>query len=378
MDFSKLDQYIDQQPDKGIPCMDVSVFHHGRCVHRHIMGTCDYQKKKPLTEKNLNWLYSGSKVMTMCAVMQLIDRGELSLDEKLGDLIPAFAEMKVMTADGGVVPAKNPILIRHLMSMSAGLDYDLRAPALLEVCRDLEADTATIVNAIAEKPLHFEPGTSYRYSLCHDVMARVIEVKSGKRFSEYLKENIWQPLDMRDITFRDETQEIRDRLVAQFKYDNDTFTSKPDYFVNEYKLSNCYESGGAGIITSAEDYGKFVAALSNKGVSADGHRILSMDSINTWRFTLLPDDILKDTYSKYKIGYSYALGVRSMKHPEWTGAKSPIGEFGWDGAAGAFVLLDPDNEIGLYIAMQVKGCAYAYFDMHLKVRDFVYEILLGK
>jgi len=157
--------------------------------------------------------------------------------------------MKVRDGDG-VRPAKNVMTIRNLMSMAGGLDYDLQSPAVLEATRDQNASTRRVVEAMAEKPLLFEPGEGYRYSLCHDVAAAVVEVVSGMTFGEFAKQNIFEPLKMKDTTFR-ETPENRARLAAQYKAKEEGYEIYP--FRNQYMLTNAYDSGGAGLITQVEN-----------------------------------------------------------------------------------------------------------------------------
>lgn len=376
MNFNDLSAYLDAQLNEGIPGFDVAICHHGEIVYRHMSGTCDYEKKKPVSRDTRYWLYSCTKPITMTAAMQCVEKGLLDLEQAVGYYIPAFQHMTVQTPEG-VRPAQNVMKVKHLMSMTSGLGYSLTTPALLEAMRDQNASTKTLVEAMAKEPLYFEPGTDYKYSLGHDVMGRVIEVVTGETFGGYLKKNIFDPLGMTDSTFR-ETPELRQALAAEFRYDNETHTSKPAPFRNEDILSACYESGGGGLISSVEDYAKFVGAMSCKGVAPNGYRVLGMDAINKMRTPLLTDEIAEKHFSKYKLGYNYGLGVRTMKYPEMCGAKSPIGEFGWDGAAGSFALMDTENEIGIFYAQQVRACNYAYFTVHMKLRDMAYEILLGK
>lgn len=378
MDFSEITHLLDQLPSLGIPGIDLIVYHKGQQVYRHMTGTCDYLRQKPVSEDTLYWIYSMTKPITMTAVMQCVEKGIIGLEDHVSDYIPEFHNMKVRDPDGTVRAATAPVRVKHLMSMTAGLSYDRRMPALLEAMRDPHATTATLVAAMATEPLLYDPGTQYKYSFGHDVAARVLEVATGKTFGEYLKENIFEPLGMKDTTFRAEAPELRARLAAQFKYDKETHTCTPDVFGNEYILSENYESGGAGLITTTADYGKFVSAMS-VAFSAE-HPVLGHAALDLMRTPQLSDEVAGKYFSqiKWNMGYSYGLGVRTMKYPEKSGAKSPVGEFAWDGAAGSHGLIDPDNEIALVFMIQVKGCSYSYEVVYPKIRDMVYEILLGK
>ncbi len=372
MKFDALKQYLSTLPDTQIPCIDLAVFHKGQEVFRYTSGTCDYLRQKPVGEDTLYWIYSMTKPITMTAVMQCVERGLIGLDDAVSKYIPAFEQMNVLQEDGSVRPAKETMTVRHLMSMSGGLDYDLKKPAMLEAMRDKNASTETIVNAIAAAPLCFEPGTSFKYSLCHDVAARVVEVATGMRFGEYLQKNIFDKLGMKDTSFRD-TPERRARLAAQFKRDEAHDCLEIYDFCNRYALSDAYESGGAGLITSAADYGKFVSAMST--AFTDESPLLGQAAINEMRRPQLSDEILEKRYPKYVQGYSYGLGVRTMLHPEREDAKSPIGEFGWDGAAGSMCMIDPDNQIAMCYLTQVMSSRFSYFELLPKVRDLIYSAL---
>lgn len=373
MDFSKLTKKLDELPSKGVPGIDLIVYHMGEQVYRHMTGTCDYLKEKPVTENTLYWIYSMTKPITMTALMQCVERGQIGLDDPVAKYLPAFADMKVQEKDGTLRDAKGPILVRHLMSMTSGMTYNFDNPALLEALRDPMATTEALVNAMAKDPLLADPGTRYRYSFSHDVAARVLEVATGKRFGEYLQQNIFDPLGMKDTTFRAEDISLRRRMAAQWRYNGEKQISTPYSFRNAFIFTPCYESGGAGLITTTADYGKFVAAMST--AFTDATPILKRESIEQMRAPQLTDSML-DRYdpNKVKMGYNYGLGVRTMCHPQ----KSAVGEFGWDGAAGSHGMIDPDNQIAMVYMIQCTSCTYSYEEMFPTYRDMIYEILLGK
>ncbi len=374
MDFSAITNELDSLPSSLIPGIDMIVYHHGKEVYRHMTGTCDYLKKKPVSSDTLYWIYSMTKPITMTALMQCVEKGLVWLEAPVSDYLPEFRDMMVKE-NGALRPAKTVMRVKHLMSMSAGLSYDRQTPALLEAMRDPDASTATLVAAMAAEPLLYDPGTWHKYSLGHDVAARVVEVVTGQTFGQYLQENIFDPCGMTTATFRGESEEIRQRLAAQFKINPKSGTVDPHAFSNDYILSRQYESGGAGLIMSTEDYGKFAAAMS-VAFSAQ-QPLLGQTALDLMRTPQLTDEILATCYSKVKLdmGYSYGLGVRTMQHPEISGAKSPVGEFGWDGAAGSHCFIDPDNEIAMVYMIQVLGCEFSYRELYPKLRDMVYDAL---
>ena len=136
---------------------------------------------------------------------------------------------------------------------------------------------------------------------------------------------------------------------------------------------SCYESGGAGIACTVEDYSKVIDALANGGAGADGARILKPESIAKMSENRLNEQQLKDFHIGGKLEYGYGLGVRTLLDP--TASKSPLGEFGWDGAAGAYVLIDPVNHLSLFYVQAAPDSGTAFSDIHPTLRDLVYDSL---
>ena len=219
--------------------------------------------------------------------------------------------------------------------------------------------------------LHFEPGTRWEYSLCHDILAGVIEVVSGMKFSEYLTENIFKPLDMTRTGFILKPGDEPDMAPAASVNADGSISDLPADCV--YRISKNYESGGAGLISSAEDYVKLVDALANLGMGKTGNRVLSAQSVDRLRKDELTDVMKKDFWRGPD--YSYGLGFRTLVSKE-NGAKSPIGEFGWDGARGCYYFIDTENRLAVFYATQIASeHSFIYDEVHPKIRDMVYEIL---
>ncbi|WP_242855581.1 serine hydrolase domain-containing protein [Ruminiclostridium josui] len=325
MDKSILADYLDSLEAKGIPGCDCVIFHNHKQVFRHTTGFSDAKKTKPLTSANTYWLFSATKLITCTAVIQLIEKGKISLDAPVADYLPEYKHLNVKCGSE-VVPAKNTLTIRHLLSMQSGLNYNLQAPSILKVLKDTnnEATTREIIRELAKEPLEFEPGTHFLYSLSHDVLGAVIEEAAGQKFGEYLDEHILKPIGMKNTGF-ELTADREANMSEQFEFDMDTMTSKPISLENCYKLSNKYESGGAGLISTADDYILFLDAMCNDGVSANGYRVLTRESIDLMRKDQMNDISKKDFDEFGRIGYSYGLGVRTLIEKEKSGSKSPVG-----------------------------------------------------
>jgi CubicO group peptidase (beta-lactamase class C family) len=334
------------------------------------------------------WIYSATKVITCTAVMQLIEQGKIGLYDNLDKYLPEFANMSVMD-NGNILPqfgnigvmnnvkirpAKRKIRIFDLLTMQSGLTYNFRTEEIDRVkqASNNKASTREIIRALAASPLAFDPSERWMYSLSHDVLAVVVETVTGKRFGQYLKESIFEPLGMTDITFS-MSPEQRKRLSAQYQYDFKTKEFKLIGGDNMFVITDEYESGGAGLACTVNAYGLFVDAMCNNGVGANGARILSSESIEQMRTNRLTGQSLEDFKKGGKAGYGYGLGVRTLI--DKSKSKGPLKEFGWDGAACAYVLIDSDNNLGIYMAMHTLMFVTAYFEIHPTVRDLTYEAL---
>lgn len=372
---SILVDYLNSLEEQGIPGCDCVIYHNCKPVFRHIAGYADRDRKIPLAETNVYWIYSATKLITCTAVMQLVEKGLIGLDAPVSEYLPEYRDMQVRCGSG-TRKAKNAITIRHLLSMRSGLNYNLDSPSILKVIERTNgtASTRQIIEALANEPLDFEPGTHFQYSLSHDVLGAVIEEVSGMKLGKYLYDYIFKPLGMKSTGF-DLTPEIEANMACQFEYRADTRSSVPVPAKNHYILTENYESGGAGLYSTANDYILFLDAMCNGGVSADGYRLLSERAIDLMREDQLNGASKKDFDLFGRKGYSYGLGVRVLIERDKSGARSPLGEFGWDGAAGAYALIDTKNRLAVFYIQHVLNCGFVYSVVHPKIRDLTYEMM---
>ena len=375
MDFTKLDKLIDSLPACGIPMCDLAVTYKGELVYRHSSGYSDAELTKPTSADDIYWIYSNTKITTCIAAMRLIEEGKMSLDDRLSKYIPEFESMQVRKQDGSIVPASTPITIEHLFTMSAGFDYN-SAAAPIKAAKEACGSTLDIVKAMSKVPLGFEPGTNYRYSLCHDILAAVVEVVSGMKFSEYTDKYIFKPLGMTNTGFRP-TEEQKKRFSAMYNYHGGINKAILTDCTNLYAFSPTYDSGGAGLYSTVDDYLKLVTTMALGGTSKDGYHLLSPESIKLMQVNRLCDEGRRSFSTTRLFGYGWGLCGRVHVDPVVSHSKSPVGEFGWDGAAGAFNLMDPENQIALYMGTQVKGCQYIYHKIHPEIINIVYEAIKG-
>ena len=366
---------MDSLEEHGIPGCACVIYRDHQPVFRHYAGYADAGKTRPITDTTTYWIYSASKVITCTAVMQLVEKGSIRLDDPVSMYLPEYGNLKVRNGSA-VEQAQNTMTIRHLLSMQSGLNYNLAAPSIIKVLEatDKQATTRQFVKALTEEPLDFEPGTHYQYSMSHDVLGAVIEVVSGLQLGTYLEEHIFKPLGMKNTGFQ-LTPGRKANLSDQFEFRPDTMSSVPVSSENIFAPSKRFESGGAGLISTAEDYVLFLDAMCNDGTSADGYKLLSREAIDLMRTDQLYEVSKKEFAVLLKDGYSYGLGVRTLVDKEKSGARSPLGEFGWDGAAGAYALADVNNRLAIFYAQHVLGCGYAYEVVHPELRNLTYEML---
>lgn len=215
---------------------------------------------------------------------------------------------------------------------------------------------------LAQVPLLFEPGTQYKYGICHEVLAALIEKLSGEKFGEYLKKHIFHPLGMNNTAFTLDKLENK-ALANQYRY---TGKDKPLTCLGP---DNCLippilkESASGGLISTVDDYMKFQQALSN------GEQLLSRCIINLMRLDQLHGS-QRDGYGYTNIGMGYGLGVRTVINQAKCGSPVGFGPFGWGGAAGTYGSIDLENNLCIFYAQHV-------FDTedlrtHNRIRNVIY------
>lgn len=384
MDFEKLKSFMDSLTDWGIPGNSAVVYKDGKKVFEYCSGYSDLENKIPMTADDLIYIYSCSKIATVTAVLQLYERGRFLLDDPLYEYIPEFKDMYLASGE----KAKKSITLRHLFTMTAGLTYNTETAAFDKARKITNGrmDTLSVIRCLAEDPLVFEPGEHWNYSLCHDVLAAVVEVISGKPFSEYVKENIFDALDMNSSYYHLKSED-KNRLSKQYIYDtDDTKTivrlenSRAGNGVvrdsgrgNALVFGEEYDSGGAGVISTVNDCVKLAAALANKGTGLNGNRILAPGTIELLKTNQLNDTQMKDFKWPQMTGYGYGLGVKTMMDRAVSGSNGSFGEFGWDGAAGADMFMDSDLNLAVFYAHHMLNPQEAYYQP--RMRNIIYSCL---
>lgn len=367
-----LDRIVQEYHTPGVDCI---VYRNHEMIFRYWNGMRDLERGLPIDGKELYLIFSMTKLLTCTCALQLLEQGKFQLNDPVSMYLPEFASMKVtrqevnpehgkdITSGSATVfatqytddgYAKQPMTIRHLFTMCGGLDYDLWCAPITKAISEGKTTTLELVKAMGDKVLGFEPGTRYDYSLCHDVLGALVEVWSGQTLGQYMKENLLEPLGMKDTSFGVPKDANRlSRMAALYRFSGDGQIQKEE-LACPYNITEAYESGGAGVVSSTEDYAVFLDALACGGMSKDGKRILSTAAVNLMKTNHLFGKPLED-FNQVRPGYGYGLGVRTHLDPAKSGSFSPLEEFGWDGAAGAFALADCANQLSLTYFQQIYG-----------------------
>ncbi len=328
-------------------------------------GFCDREKTAPIKFDTVYRMYSNTKVVTAAAAMQLWEKNCFSMSDPLYKFIPEYRHMKVVDESGRITDAQNPILIKHLFTMTSGLSYDDGHgyyDALAAKWRTARGncdywDTLRGIRELAACPLIFEPGSHYQYGLSFDVLGALIEIWSGMKFADYCKEYIFKPLGMNSTGFGYKDIDITKLACAYTKDENGILSPAdgldcPIIDVSVDYQNPTFASGGAGLLSTIGDYFKFARALALGG-EADGVRILGKKTVEYLHTPLLNDIQQKDFAAGdpccFGESFSYGLGMRVLVKPH-TETYSSIGEWGWSGAMGTWLHIDPkENMYYVYV-----------------------------
>ncbi|MCB2074033.1 MAG: beta-lactamase family protein [Novosphingobium sp.] len=338
----------------------------GRDTQYVARGSEGFTDADEVTPDSLFRIYSMTKPITGMAAMMLIDEGKLGLDQPLADILPKYADMQVqVTPDGSISdvrPAKNPILIRHLMTHTAGLGYTIIQKGPIKDAMEQAGIIAGQISRIpipglergkpvpslevfadrlAEMPLVYEPGTKWSYSLGLDLMGRVIEVASGKSFDAFLKERIFDPAGMGSTYFQVPRSEAG-RLTTNYAAQDKLLVPIDKGADSIYLDKPPFPFGGSGLVSSPRDYDRFLHMLANYG-TIGGERVMGELAVRVGTGNLLPDGVEGPTMlgppSDFGAGGRVGIG------PE-------AGIFGWAGAAGTVGMVDMKHGLRSSIFVQ--------------------------
>jgi CubicO group peptidase (beta-lactamase class C family) len=336
-------------------------------------GTIANDSRVPVDLDTLWRIYSMTKPVTGIAAMQLIDDGRLQLDQPIADILPAYARMQVLRAPDAaidqVVPAERAITIRHLLTHTAGLGYTIiqRGPiqAAYETAGIVPAQVsrltipglagaapapslAIFADRLATLPLVYQPGNRWSYSVSLDLLGRVIEVASGMPFDRFLRTRLFEPLGMTSTSFQVAARNAA-RLTTNYGGVGEMLVPIDPGASSVYLNPPAFPFGGAGLVSSARDYDKFLLMLLNEG-RLGRERVISQRTARIAMSNLLPAGV--STGGTFAAGQGFGAGGR-VSLPT-----SPEGEgiFGWAGAAGTIAWVDRRRQmrVGGYVQIMAQ------------------------
>ena len=349
----------------GIAGANLLVIHKGKEIFYHEDGFASMEKGLPVRRDTIFRIYSMTKPVTAAAVMILLERGEIDLFDPVSRFLEGFRGQMVCEG-GSLVPAEREVNIRDLLSMTSGLVYPGEDRAGRQVgilFQAIEAGltggdpigTVEAMNRLGGCPLAFQPGTSWQYGTSADVLGAVVEVVSGMRFGEFLEKEIFGPLGMKDTAFW-VPEENQCHIASVYSSDGKGGLSL--YTGNNLAVSNkmdkppAFESGGAGLASTIDDYSRFAMMLMNEG-ELDGVRILQPKTIRYMTCAALTD-IQQKAFEKWMTlsGHSYGNLMRVMKDCSLAGIIGSPGEYGWDGWLGTYFCNCPKDGLTFLLMMQ--------------------------
>ena len=399
-DLNRLNRVVDlcnrYVEESKIPCAQVQVAHGGNVVLRHTTGMADIESAAPLMDDAIFRIYSMTKPITSIALMQLYEQGKFLLEDPVEKFLPSYKNPVVLL--GGSLfkpelrPAETVMTIRDLLTHTSGLTYGFHFQNNLDqMYRDktlggpltggegrADASLEEAIDIMGGLPLLFDPGTAWNYSMSTDVCGRLIEVIGDCKFDDYLEENIFSPLGMIDTGF----------LVPQDKIHRFTST----YILNEsgalevtdpaqnspYQKERLFLSGGGGLVSTTDDYQRFVDMLSNEG-AADGNQIIGRRTLELMTMNHLPqgkllNEVGRSTFSETALaGMGFGLGFSVLMDPAANAGLGTIGEFAWGGAASTRFWVDPVEKISCIFMTQFMPSGY--YPIRRELTTSVYQAI---
>jgi len=382
-------RYIEPQKISGC---QTAVVRHGEVGYFSSLGSMDLERGRPVREDTIWRIYSMTKPITGVALMTLYERGHFQLGDPVHRFIPEWNDLKVAERqpDGStrLVEAERPMSVRDALMHMTGLGWGVDGPlvrdrfleAMATVRGGANGTLPTMIENLADKPLVFHPGTRWLYGLSTDVCGRLVEVMSGQRFDDYLRTEIFEPLQMRDTAFSVPDAEI-DRFAASYGRRRDkTLKLLDDPERSTYRSQPSYLSGGGGLVSTTEDYVRFCRMLLNGG-ELDGVRILGRKTVELMTINHLPGGgelaqfALPGGYGEtgfdgVGFGLTMAVGLGQVE----TQSIGSRGDFYWGGAASTIFWVDPAED--LIVTFMTQLMPSGTFNFRGQLRSIVYSAII--
>ena len=367
--LNRLDALVEKQREKGaLLGATMIVEHKGKRVYENTF--------EPDRPDSIYKIFSMTKPVTAVAAMMLYERGELDLMSKVSDYLPGYKNCKVVSSEG-IRAAQNQITIRDLLNMTSGIvmsgDFGEAERLMSKIYKEARIQRESgilksnvdICNKLSEAGVAFEPGETFRYGYSADILGGVIEVISGMKLSEFFKKEIFTPLNMEDTDFKiGEGKEFRQAVLFRRDKKGKVVRAEDDVR-RRLEMENptrdpWWERGGAGLYSTAGDYAHFAQMLLNKG-SYHGKELIGRRTMEFMTSPQLTDAQLLTNDFESCIGYNYGNLFRVLTDPAKAASNGSVGEFGWDGLAGTYFFVDPNEElIFIYMQQIAEGLDFSF------------------
>ena len=377
-------------PGKIPGCLTL-VARRGRVVHCVAQGLMDREREKPMTEETIFRIYSMSKPITSVALMMLAEEGALQLSDPVHRYIPEWKNQRIYRGGNHPMfvtePVQRPMTVHDLLTHMSGLTYGFMERTNVDAAyRKLGIGERTagpvlrdMIEALAELPLEFSPGTAWNYSVATDVVGYLVQTISGRPYDEFLRERIFEPLGMIDTGFTVRAGE-NERLAACYaRTPRKRTILQDDPERSVYQGGVTFLSGGGGLVSTAHDYLRFCQMLIGGG-ELDGHRILGPRTIDYMTRNHLPGGtdlagmstgmFSETTYE----GTGFGLGFSVVLDPVAARVISTGGEYAWGGAASTAFFIDPREELVVIFLTQLMPSHI--FNFRGQIKQIVYASLL--
>lgn len=380
---SLLKREVEEGRVKGVSAL---VLCKGKELYSNQFGYADAEKQLPMRRDTIIRLFSMTKPVTAAAVMLLAERGELDLWDPVSRYLPCFGNMRVWDEEKGEVPADREITISDLLNMTSGITYPDEAT---EPGRRMQAvvkgfvgrrragervDTQEYMRGIASVPLVFQPGDRWMYGFSADVLGGIVEVIAQKSYGSFLRQELFEPLGMKDTGFFVPAEKLC-RFAQAYDPTEAGLVPHTDSHLGEYYGEDvAFESGGAGLVSTLDDYSHFAQMLVHGG-QYGGKQILGRKTVEFMTQNRLTEYQRRTVNWDSVRGYGYGCLMRILLDQGVAGTNADCGEFGWDGWTGNYVTMDAKEDlVFLYF---IQRCGAGMMPVVRRLRMATYAALPG-
>lgn len=365
IDFRGVDAVLQSWVDREVlPGVSYTVVRGGEVLARRCAGWADREARIPLGTDHLFRIFSNTKLVTCLAALQLLEQGRFTLDDPIGEYIPALGRLRVLRAGAvdleDTEPAREPVRIRHLLAHTAGLTYGFLQPDSpigkaygKARVQDPALDLAQMMEALAGLPLLFQPGSAWNYSVGTDVVGRLVEVASGQTLDAYFRRHIFEPLGMEDTFFfvpPEKAARMAPLYLGDLREPLKPGLQRADHlpYPGAYLQPFPRLGAGGGLVSSLDDYTALVRALLRGG--APLLRPATMPLL--YRNELAPGQWIGCPGIPALKGRGQSVVGSVTVEPSEDDPASVTGDLQWSGLAGTHWLVSPRDDIAAVFMTQ--------------------------